>query len=77
MTAVSTLDGTSSSRALVPKSLVDSRIDSVVLSHDPLARPAVNCDRGSELGAAVESLHGDKTTLDPVSPNGASRRRPS
>ena len=62
MTAVSTRDGTSSSRALVPDSLIDSRIDPVVHRHEPLARPAV--------------LHGDKATLlDPVSPDLTGRRR--
>ena len=77
MTAVSSFDDTSSSRALVPDSLIDLRIHSVVLPHDPRARPAVSCDRGSELSAAVE-WHGYKTTLvDPVGPDRAIRRRPA
>ena len=76
MTAVSSFDDTSISRALVPDSLIDLRIHSVVLPHDP--RAPVSCDRGSELSAAVEWLHDEKTTLiDPVSPAGASRRRPA
>ena len=76
MTAVSRLEGTSSTRALAPGSLIDSLIESVVLPYDPLARSAVICDLVSELCAAVERLHGDETTIvDPVNPEVVSLRQ--
>lgn len=76
MTAVPTLEGTSSACVQVPGALIDSLIESVVLPPDPLARSAVICDLVSELCAAVEWLHVDETTLvDAASPEVASLRQ--
>ena len=64
MTAVSTINGSSSVSALVPGELIDSLIESVVLPHKTLARAVVIGNILGELYAAVEWLQGTETTPD-------------